>query len=189
MINIPKGTNQAHFVFKITLHIDDINVLYIIESMLKIGKVTQDGDTASFTVHAFNQICELAAIFKKYPLLTHKQLDFKDWNEAIELKRLSGKSLDPEVFAKILALKNKMNTARLDYNGYTVSHTMINAYWLLGFVEGDGSFYSSNNTVVFSIRQKDKAVLEQIAIYLQNIPLNPPYEGLVVPDKPNCIIT
>jgi LAGLIDADG endonuclease len=188
MINIPKNTNQTHFVFKITLHIDDINVLYLIQDMLKIGKVTKKGNTANFMVHAFEEICSLKTIFEKYPLLTHKQLNFKDWSKAIELKRLSGKSLDLEVFTKILALKYRMNKSRIDYNGYIVSHTMITSYWLLGFIEGDGTFFSSNNTVVFSIKQKNKAILEEIAIFLQNIPLSPPYDDLVIPDKPNCII-
>ena len=65
---------------------------------------------------------------------------------------------------------------------------MVNKYWLLGFVEGDGSFYFTNSKAVFSITQKDKKVLEAIATFLQNIKICPIYSDLVVPNKPKCSI-
>jgi hypothetical protein len=74
-----KNTKQAHFVFKITLHIDDLNVLYLIQQKLKIGKVTKYKNTATFSVHSIKEILDsLIPIFDKYPLLTHKQMDFRD---------------------------------------------------------------------------------------------------------------
>lgn len=162
-------------MFRIVLHIDDIGVLHTIQDRLNFGKVTQSGDTASFLVNAFDQICELVTIFDKFSLLTHKQLDYKNWKEAIELKKLSGRSLSSEAFYKIQNLKNSMNASRVDFSGYNVSQSAVADFWLLGFVEGDGSFHVSNNAVVFSIKQKDKTILEQIAIYLQNLTLSPPY--------------
>ena len=65
---------------------------------------------------------------------------------------------------------------------------MISKNWLVGFVEGDGTFYFSNSTAVFGITQKDRQVLEAISTFLQNIPLSPPYKDLIIPNKPNCII-
>jgi len=58
---------------------------------------------------------------------------------------------------------------------YSVHSEMISKYWLLGFVEGDGSFYISNNSAVFSLRQKDSKVLECIAEYLSKLPPLPPF--------------
>jgi hypothetical protein len=33
-----------------------------------------------------------------------------------------------------------MNKLRTNYEGYLITYNMISKYWLLGFVEGDGSF-------------------------------------------------
>ena len=51
---------------------------------------------------------------------------------------------------------------------------MINKHWLVGFIEGDGTFYFSNSSVVFGITQKDNKILEAIQTLLRNIPLLPP---------------
>ena len=81
-----------------------------------------------------------------------------------------------------------MNNIRSDYEGYIISSQFINKNWLVGFVEGDGSFYFTNSKAVFSITQKDKKVLEAIATFLQNIKISPIYSDLVVPSKPKCSI-
>jgi hypothetical protein len=65
---------------------------------------------------------------------------------------------------------------------------MISKYWLLGFVEGDGSFNVSNNTAEFSIKQKDSKILILIGEYLENLPLLPPFPNLFKPSKPHCSI-
>ena len=65
---------------------------------------------------------------------------------------------------------------------------MITKNWLVGFIEGDGTFYFSNSSVVLGISQKDKQILESISDFLNNIPISPPFNNLVVPGKPNCII-
>ena len=49
-----------------------------------------------------------------------------------------------------------MNNLRSDYEGYIISSQFINKNWLVGFVEGDGTFYFSHSSVVFEITQKDK---------------------------------
>ena len=67
-----------------------------------------------------------------------------------------------------------MNKLRSNYGDYTISSNMISNYWLLGFVEGDGTFYFSNSAAVFGITQKDTQILEAISIFLQNIKLSAP---------------
>lgn len=70
---------EVHFRFKITLHLDDSDVLYLIKNRLGIGTVTKQGNTYEFNVTSFNDIIVfLIPIFDKYPLLSHKQLDYKD---------------------------------------------------------------------------------------------------------------
>lgn len=194
-----KNNKEVHFIFKITLHIDDISVLYTIKNKLVIGVVSIDGKYGSFRVNSFSVILEkLIPIFDKYSLLTLKQLNFKDWKKAVFLKYNSiknGRSINPDDFSKILNLKNNMNSLRRDevtnYENYIININMLSKYWLLGFVEGDGTFYFSNNSAVFGITQKDKKILELIAIFINNMKrplLDPLLENTLIINKPNSII-
>jgi Cytochrome b subunit of the bc complex len=81
------NNKEVHFVFQITLHIDDIGALYTIRDKLGFGVVSIKGNTCSFRVHSFKVIVEnLLPIFDKCSLLTHKQLNYIDWRKAIMLK-------------------------------------------------------------------------------------------------------
>jgi LAGLIDADG endonuclease/Cytochrome b/b6/petB len=187
-----RNNKEAHFIFKITLHIDDISVLYSIQNKLGIGIISNEGKHCSFRVNSFQTIIDnLIPIFDKYPLLTHKQLNFKDWKEAIILKNNSKKnsrSIDNISFQKILLIKNNMNNFRTNFDNYLITSDMVSKYWLLGFVEGDGTFHFSNTSAIFGITQKDKQILDIISIFIENINLSPIYDNLIIPRKPNCII-
>lgn len=74
-----KNKSEVHFCFKITLHIDDSAVLFLIKDKLGIGVVSIKGNTCLFSIHSFQHIVDvLVPIFYKYPLITHKQLDYRD---------------------------------------------------------------------------------------------------------------
>jgi LAGLIDADG endonuclease/Cytochrome b/b6/petB len=191
LINI-RNNKEVHFVFKITLHINDISVLYSIKNKLGIGIVSIEGKSCSFRIHSFQTIIDiLIPIFDKYFLLTHKQLNFKDWKKAIILKfnsKKNNRSIDNITFKKILDIKNNMNNLRTNFDNYIITDNMISKYWLLGFVEGDGTFHFSNTSAIFGISQKDKKILEVISNFIENINLSPIYDNLIIPNKPNCII-
>lgn len=88
-----------------------------------------------------------------------------------KLEQINIRSLSVDTFNQIVELKNSINTLRTNYEGYTISSDMITKNWLIGFIEGDGTFYFSNSSVVFGITQKDNKILEAIADFIQNIPL------------------
>ena len=200
-----KNKTEVHFIFQITLHIDDVVTLYNIRENLDIGVVTIKGNTCSFRVHSFSILINyIIPIFDKYPLLTHKQLDYRDWKKAILLKKDNqeiSRSLSSDTLKKINNIKSGINTSRAkaaltsgiskreNYEGYILNKNMIQKNWLLGFIEGHGSFYISNSSVVFGITQKDRKILDTISEFIQDLPLLPPYTNLFVPKKPNCIIT
>lgn len=190
-----KNNSEVNFCFKFTLHVDDSAVLFLIKDILGIGVVTIKGNTCTFAVHSFQLIVEvLLPIFDKYPLITHKQLDYREWRIAVLLKNseknASNKkiSITAETFIKIVKIKESINSNRTKFDGYKLSYSMISKYWLLGFVEGDGSFHFTNNRAIFSITQKDRQVLDAISIYLKNIPRAPIINGLYVSPHPNSII-
>ena len=62
-----------------------------------------------------------------------------------------------------------MNSKRTDFTLPESHKFIISCEWLLGFVEGDGSFFYdfNKNTLVFSISQKgNKELLEAIKAFL-----------------------
>ena len=111
---------EVHFLFQITLHIEDAAVLYKIRDRLGIGIVSVKWNTCSLRVNSFQVIINsLLPIFDKYPLLTHKQLNYRDWRKAILLKKLlkeNSRSLSTSIFNEILELKNSMNQNRNNLN-------------------------------------------------------------------------
>lgn len=140
------------FMFKIALHKDDEKVLRYIKDKLCIGGVRLYKDECIFNVSDKKGIALLISIFDKYNLNTSKHLDYLDFKEAFYLYLNRDKNLNP-VNNKILELKNKMNTNRIHFDRSENSKIIITKNWLLGFIEGDGSFFLRRDTLTptFSI--------------------------------------
>lgn len=80
----------------------------------------------------------------------------------------------------IIDLKEKMNTKR-SFNPVDLNNPFpgdiiptINIYWLIGFIEGDGSFTMTKTGAALSIGQKyvNLNVLKAIELFLSNLPNN-----------------
>jgi hypothetical protein len=143
------------FMFKITLHLDDEKVLRFIRDRLGIGGVRIYKDECIFNVTDQRGIALLIYIFDKYNLNTTKYLDYLDFKEAFLLYLNRDKNLNRDIIIdKMLELKNKMNTNRIYFNRPEDSKIVITKCWLLGFIEGDGSFFlrRDNLTPTFSIQ-------------------------------------
>jgi len=99
--------------FKISLHLDDLKVLQIIQSNLNIGRIVeeQNRNRCSFIVEDVSGINTICSIFNNYPLHTSKKLDFQDFYEAL-LIRTKNKKLSDSNIERILYLKNNMNSKR-----------------------------------------------------------------------------
>ena len=142
------------FMFKITLHKDDEKVLRIIKDRLRIGGVRLYKDECIFTITKQKEIAILISIFDKFNLNTSKYLDYLDFKEAYFLYFDRGPNLNPDsIKDRILGFKKNMNTNRILFDRPENSKIVITKSWLLGFIEGDGSFFlrRDNLTPVFSI--------------------------------------
>jgi LAGLIDADG endonuclease len=103
------------FRFKISLHVDDIEVLNTIKSKLNVGRVTVEvsRDRCSFIVEKYADIRNvICPIFNSYPLHTSKRLDFEDFNKAVLIKDSINKKLSKTDMERIIYLKNGMNSNR-----------------------------------------------------------------------------
>lgn len=161
------------FMFKIALHKDDEEVLRYIKDKLGVGGVRLYKDECIFNITDQKGIALLISVFDKYNLNTTKYLDYLDFKEAFLLYLNRNKNLKSmAVKDKILDLKNKMNTNRVSFDRPENSQIVITKSWLVGFIEGDGSFFLRRDTLtpVFSLENTgvQLPVFVKIKKFLEN---------------------
>jgi hypothetical protein len=165
ILALPEGFN---FKFSIGLHIDDLPVLNYIKDKLGFGIVYSYKYNCSYNVTKKEDILKIITIFDNYKLNSSKRLDYLDLKKAFYLYKNRTK-LSKELINQILVFKKNMNTQRTIFE---VSEVNISKSWLLGFIEGDGSFSLSRTSLepVFSITltESQLPLLLEIKKYLEN---------------------
>lgn len=176
---------RVNFEFRIALHIDDISVLEYIRDRLQAGNVRKfNGDTmAVFSVTDRTSFYNLFSIFDKFNLNSTKYLDYLDFREAFLLWDERASKLSQEeknqLKMKIFDIKNRMNTHRaLDDAANKPNKINITKSWLLGLIEGEGSFFISRSRIEpgFSLQlhSKQTFLLEKIKdFFIDNLGFDP----------------
>lgn len=182
-----KHKNAVKFSFRITVHIDDKKALEKIQETLGIGTICNVGQTyCVFEVTKLDDILNvLIPIFDYTGLITAKRFDYEIWKEAVNIKAkvpssskiVDRRILKPEQLKEINLLKDSMNRKRIHsffLNGHNsnVIIPLINPYWLVGFVEGEGSFSISGLNNIFSIGQEGYSMSMLIGIqqFINDLP-------------------
>lgn len=134
--------NRFSFMFKIALHKDDKDALIRIQTNLNFGKVSLDKDECKFVVTKQEEINKLILILDKYNLNTTSPPgeDYINFKKAFLLYHVRDGLVTQELKEEILALKTGMNASRTDFNMPSDHKIIINKNWLLGLIEGEGSF-------------------------------------------------
>lgn len=167
-------------MFRIVLHLDDRKTLENIKDTLGCGRLNTERDVLVFTISKLSEIeTILIPLFDQYPLNTTKYLDyldfriafymFKNRKEKVEL----GKFEKQDLYLNIIQLKDNMNDKRTNFNLPEDHQIWITGNYLIGFIEGDGSFYlnQSDMTVHVSLISltANKIVLEKIREFILNL--------------------
>lgn len=168
------GKLHFKFSFSIGLHKDDLKTLEFIQKTLGMGNIHISSNVASWVVTRQDDLKKIIDIFKLTPLNTVKQLDFLAFYEAFVLYTSNKKSLDLKT--KIDLIRSSMNKNRSNFewpNGEIRSYS-ITSNWLLGFIEGEGSFTvlkTGNFRLRFNLTQsvKDLALMNEIKNFLNNL--------------------
>jgi len=132
------------------------------------------GDKCTFVVSSHKEIQMIIDLLTIYPLNSTKLLNFLDLKKAFELYTNNTKTED--IFKEIISLKNGMNSKRTEFKMPDFHIPLITSNWLLGFVEGEGSFSvrrgSSKFELLFSISQsvKDEILMDAIKQFFENLP-------------------
>jgi hypothetical protein len=162
----------ASFRFILELHIDDINTLKYIKSKLNIGSnISEYGNSCKFRVMHKKDIEKLISIFDKYNLNTTKYLDYLDFKKAFQLYQNSTNN-KKILIDKLVEIKNGMNVNRKDFTYPSDHKIVVSSYWLLGLIEGEGSFYLDRHkfqpSFMLSLTEVQYPVIEKIYEFLVN---------------------
>ena len=176
VLNSNNTIKKVTWVFSIELHKDDLRVLEFIKDKLEIGNIRLYKNKCIFSVTSAEGTSQLINIFDKYNLNSTKYLDFFKYKEAFLLYQERNKESDSssskeELANKLMELKNTMNTKRTNTTMPLDHKIIITKNWLLGYLEGDGSFYISRTDIepVFTLTATEEQYLlfEKIKEYLE----------------------
>ena len=186
--NKTKWRVQASFA--IELHVRDMDLLLQIKSFFnKVGSIhIKKNISAVYHVRTLDSINNLIIPhFEKYPLITQKYSDFILFKDIVKLMN-NNEHLNKEGLSKIVSLKailnNGLSKAIITYfpevkkvDRIKVNlPTIINYYWIAGFISGDGCFYinilkSKDSKVGYAVKlrisitqhSKDELLMNNIA--------------------------
>ena len=172
-----KNKNKVYFSFQfsIKLHKDDSNMLYMIKNRLRIGSICLSNDNkVIYYVIGKQDLLKIFNIFDKQALNTSKNLNYLAFKEAYYLwyDRIKNNN-NNDLIEKILSIKNSVNRKRISFTQPKNHKIIITPYWLLGFIEGEGTFFVRKTIALgFGISQtkSELNVLETIKIFLLNLP-------------------
>lgn len=178
--------------FQIAVHKKDLYLLKHINNFFGVGTITkQRSESINYRVRSVKDLAIIISHFEKYPLLTHKYLDYKLFKKVVELIQ-SKEHLTTEGLQKIVAIKASMNTGlsgmlKTAFSDITTTHRpllagtqkIVDLNWLAGFTSAEGSFMvkiaiSSSHRLgfqvklVFALTQhiRDELLMRSLTSYL-----------------------
>lgn len=181
LIRIRKNKDKItgfEFLFRIALHVDDTRVLEYIKKTLNCGRLSIERNTCVFTVSKKSDIeTILLPIFERFSLNTVKYLDYLAFKNAFLMytNRINNVSVvkDLKLVNNILYFIENMNSKRKFFDLPKDHVIRITANYLIGYLEGDGTFYFNKSDMTVHIGlvslTTNRLVLEKIREFLLNL--------------------
>lgn len=165
--------SYVRVLFRIVLHIDDLQILYKIKDYLEVGTVRISKDHCVYSIGKQEELLNnLFPILDKYTLLTTKYIDYLDFKTVVKLLNVSSTSrVQGNDLIKVQKIISQMNSSRNVYDYSLIPSLQIKPYWLLGFIEGEGTFGFKNLVPYFQIGQhaRNLIVLDNIMAYIKSL--------------------
>lgn len=121
-------------MFRINLHIDDIEILYKIKEFLGVGKVVIGKTSAVYIINnTTDHVNVLFSILDQYKLLTTKYLDYLDFCKVVKMLLINNSSVftGSDLTWLKTCIKN-MNSGRDVINYELIPNIPVTVFWLLG---------------------------------------------------------
>ena len=146
--------SEVKLEFKVTQKSHSEGVLLELKKFFDCGNVVIDNrntDTKKFQVTSLSDILiKIIPHFDKYPCLTSKYLNFRDWKD-IALIKNKNEHLTEEGISKILKIVENLNSKRSFDDKFNFCMNTLNSQsisqkltpqWLQGFLDGEATFYT-----------------------------------------------
>nr|YP_009543490.1 LAGLIDADG endonuclease [Coniothyrium glycines]AYU74380.1 LAGLIDADG endonuclease [Coniothyrium glycines] len=182
---------QVKPIFKINLHKKDLKILEALQKTWGVGKIYRHSqDSLMYRVSSLKNLRIITNHFDNYPLITQKSADYLLFKQSIYLIQ-EKLHLTEKGLLTLVGIKSVLNRGLSEKfketfpNRIPVVRPKVDisdikdVYWLIGFVEGEGSFMviiqeskskitTENIALRFVITQhsKDSLLLENISNYL-----------------------
>lgn len=182
---------QVKPIFQLNLHKKEIKILEAVQKTWGVGKIYKHGqDSFMYRVSSLKNLRVITNHFDNYPLITQKLADYLLFKQSIDLiqKKLH---LTEQGLLKLVGIKSVLNRGLSEKFKETFPNMIRvvrqkvdiseikDVYWLIGFVEGEGSFMviiqeskskktTDNIGLRFVITQhsKDSVLFDNISNYL-----------------------
>jgi len=181
---------QVKPIFQLNLHKKDLKLLEAVQKTWGVGKIYKHGqDSLMYRVSSLKNLAVITKHFDNYPLITNKLADYLLFKESVDLiqKKLH---LTEKGLLTLVGIKSVLNWGLSEKFKETFSNMIRvvrpkvciseikDVYWLIGFVEGEGSFMvitqesKSKKTDYIGLRfvitqhSKDSVLLDNISNYL-----------------------
>nr|CAA54457.1 unnamed protein product [Cyberlindnera suaveolens] len=172
---------RCEFMFAMNLHHEDMKTLNKVLNYLNIkNTLYENKDIIGFKVSNKETITnKVMPMLKKYPFLTKKNYDFETYCQAHDTHN----NMTPRNMKYNLTMLNKIKPLKELTNKYNdmdkfpsleFTNNHMNNYWMVGFIEGDGSFHINNNLLLgFKLGQRKESInaLMSTINYIKNQPL------------------
>jgi hypothetical protein len=182
---------QVKPIFQLNLHKKDLKILEALQKTWGVGKIYKHGqDSFMYRVSSLKNLRVITTHFDHYPLITQKLADYLLFKKSIDLIQ-EKLHLTEKGLLTLVGIKSVLNWGLSEKfketfpNRIPVVRPKVDiseikdVYWLVGFVEGEGSFMviiqeskskktTDNIGLRFVITQhsKDSVLLDNISNYL-----------------------
>lgn len=143
---------QVKPIFQLNLHKKDIKILEAVQKTWGVGKIYKHGeDSLMYRVSSLKNLRVITNHFDNYPLITKKFADYQLFKQSMDLiqKKLH---LTEQGLLELVGIKSVLNGGLSEKFKETFPNIIPavrpnvdiseikDVYWLIGFVEGEGSF-------------------------------------------------
>lgn len=182
---------QVKPIFQLNLHKKDLKILEALQKTWGVGKIYKHGqDSFMYRVSSLKNLRVITTHFDNYPLITQKLADYLLFKQSIDLIQ-EKLHLTEKGLLTLVGIKSVLNWGLSEKFKETFPNMIPvvrpkvdiseikDVYWLIGFVEGEGSFMviiqeskskktTDNISLRFVITQhsKDSVLLDNISNYL-----------------------